>query len=459
MNVRTRRARGRVRLVAPFAFAIWSMALAPPSVAVERTPPGLTEMVNVDATGSPAFGASMGPSVSEDGSLVAFITSSRLLSKDSNRTWDVYLRERKQLTNELISIGRRGRPADEPAEGNTSMSANGRFVAFVSAARNLVRGDTNGELDVFVRDRRARRTYRVSVSTAGRQGNGESSGVAISEEGRYVAFTSEASNLVRHDTNRAPDVFVHDLVRRRTIRVSVSSSECQSNGSVVDQAPSISSFGTVVAFDSEATNLVRGDRNRAADVFVRDLTRGVTRRVSRGLGGKESDSDSFNPELSGSGRHVAFSSWATNLVNGDTNELMDIFVYDRIRGRTTRVNINDAGEQTDGNRSWDDPGTFGESGAPDISDDGRLVTFQSTAYNLVTQDLNASPDIFLHDRRTKLTTRESVSSSGEEAHGWSMLPRLSSDGRWVTFVNDAVESGLVESDPNLIDIFVHGPLW
>ena len=441
------------------AFVVTGPLVLASSAAAQRSPVPVTEIVDVDGTGSPVAGASTWPSLTEDGSLAAFVTSSSLLLRDRNGTWDVYLRDRKQGMNELISVGRRGRVADGPAEGNTALSSTGRFVAFSSAARNLVRGDTNGEVDVFVRDRRKRRTYRVSVSSRGRQGNGESSGVAISADGRYVAFTSDASNLVRNDTNRVRDAFVHDLVRRRTKRVSVSSSEGQGNRAVVDRSPAISSFGTVIAFDSEATNLVRGDDNRATDIFVRDLSKGITRRVTRAPRRQEPDANSFNPALSGSGRYVAYSSWATNLVRGDTNELMDIFVYDRVLRTTTRVNLNNEGEPTDGNRDWDDPGTYGESGAPDISEDGRYVTYQSSALNLVPDDLNVSPDVFLHDRRTKLTTRVSVSSTGAEARGWSMLPRLSADGRWVTFLNDAEDSGLVEKDPYLLDVFVHGPLW
>ncbi|MGZ4664922.1 MAG: TolB family protein, partial [Frankiaceae bacterium] len=148
------------------------------------------------------------------------------------------------------------------------VSANGRYVAFISGAANLVPGDTNTESDVFVRDRRAGTTTRVSVSNTGAQANGYSYEVAVSANGRYVAFDSNATNLVPGDTNDAQDVFVRDRRAGTTTRVSVSNSGAQGNGGSGD--PAVSANGRYVAFNSFATNLVPGDTNDARDVFVRD---------------------------------------------------------------------------------------------------------------------------------------------------------------------------------------------
>lgn len=151
-----------------------------------------------------------------------------------------------------------------PVQGNQasyepSISADGRYVAYTSAATNLVAGDTNATLDVFVRDRTANTTTRVSVASSGAQGNGPSEQPSISEDGRYVAFTSFADNLVTRDTNSTYDVFVHDRLRRTTVRVSVSSAETPGNDRSL--RPAVSADGRYVAFESRASNLAARDTN------------------------------------------------------------------------------------------------------------------------------------------------------------------------------------------------------
>ncbi len=200
------------------------------------------------------------------------------------------------------------------AEGNDqsrdpAISSDGRYVAFGSDASNLVSGDTNAARDVFVRDRKLGTTRRVSVSSTETQGNSVSFGLpAISSDGRYVAFGSDASNLVPGDTNRSADVFVRDRKLGTTRRVSVSSTETQGNSPVSFGPPAISSAGRYVAFGSDASNLVSGDTNGSADVFVRDRKLGTTRRVSVSSTGAQGDSGSFGPVISSRGRYVSFSS-------------------------------------------------------------------------------------------------------------------------------------------------------
>jgi Tol biopolymer transport system component len=279
-----------------------------------------------------------------------------------------------------VSVGAAGQ-----ANGGSlspAISADGRFVAFNSYASNLVPGDTNGTTDIFVRDLLARVTRRVSVGPAG-QGNSDSSGVpAISADGRFVTFTSSASNLVPGDTNGAIDVFVRDLQAGVTKRVSVGT-----GGQANDYSffATISADGRFVAFESFAANLVPGDTNGTSDIFVRDLQAGVTRRVSVGAAGQGNSDSSGAPAISADGRYVAFFSHASNLVPGDTNGAYDIFVRDLLAGVTRRVSVGASGQ---GNR---------DSLAPAITADGRSVAFVSASFNLVTHDTNRAWDVFVRD--------------------------------------------------------------
>src|SRR5437867_1684115 len=173
-------------------------------------------------------------------------------------------------------------------------------------------------------------TVRVAVDSAGAQGNSGSFVPSLSATGRWVAFASGATNLVAGDTNAATDIFVHDRKTGQTVRVAVDSAGSQGNDSSFD--PSISANGRWVAFDSLATNLVAGDTNAATDIFAHDRKTGETVRVSVDSAGIEGNGDSSDPSLSATGRWVAFQSFATNLVAGDTNEASDVFVHDRRTG-------------------------------------------------------------------------------------------------------------------------------
>jgi Tol biopolymer transport system component len=235
-----------------------------------------------------------------------------------------------QGMTERMSVGPNG------VEGNAwsgypVLSANGQSVAFRSDASNLVPGDTNGRQDVFVRDRRTGTTERVSLGPNGRQGNADSLRAALSANGRFVAFVSYASNLVPGDTNGERDVFVHDRRTGTTERVSRGRGGVQGNDD--SDNPSLSSDGQFVAFYSYASNLVPGDTNGERDVFVRDRRTGTTARVSLGPNGVQGNdfSGSYGaiPALSANGRFVAFDSSANNLVQDDTNGQADVFVHTR----------------------------------------------------------------------------------------------------------------------------------
>jgi Tol biopolymer transport system component len=271
--------------------------------------------------------------------------------------------------------------------GDPAISADGRYVAFASAATNLVLGDTNGQQDIFVHDRVTGTTERVSVDSAGAQANGASGvyGLSISSDGRYVAFQSDATNLVVGDTNNASDVFVHDRQSGTTERVSVDSAGMQGNGG--SDYPSISADGRYVAFVGGATNLVPGDTNGQPDIFVHDRVTGTTERVSVDSAGAQANGASDAASISADGRYVAYGSLASNLVPGDTNGVEDVFLHDRQLGITERISVNSAGFQ--GNNLSD---------GPSISGDVRFVAFYSLATNLVAGSLDGVFEVFVRDR-------------------------------------------------------------
>jgi Tol biopolymer transport system component len=332
----------------------------------------------------------------------------------------------------LVSLSPDGREADGPSF-TPAISGDGRYVAFASAASTLVPGDTNGVEDVFVYDRQARTTERVSLSSAGEQGNGDSYGPTISADGRYVAFTSAASNLTRGDDNGELDVFVRDRVAGTTVLASVGPHGTPADGP--SGAPSISGDGRIVAFESDADNLVPGDTNRTGDVFVHDLVAGATRLVSVGGGGQPTESPSFGPAISADGGSVAFESFSSRLVPGDTNGALDVFVADLPTGNVSRVSVATDGAQAD-DRSY----------SPSISADGRVVAFASFADNLVPGDANGLLDVFVRRRDRQTTTRLSVGPGGAEADGLSFAPVVSADGAMVVFSSEA--SNLVPGDTN-----------
>ncbi len=358
-----------------------------------------------------------------------------------------------------------------------TVSADGRYVAFASHSTNLVAGDTNNLFDIFVRDRTAGTTTRVSVSATGAQTNGVSEfSPFISGDGRYVAFSSQATNLVPGDTNVCPpgsggwvgsckDVFVHDRDAdadgvfdetgagdRATVRVSIASDGTEGNGPSFNDLGSISPDGRFVAFSSDADNLVAGDSNGQSDVFIHDrdadadgifdetgLGERTTVRVSVDAAGLEATGRSTSPTASGDGRFVVFQSDACDLIpgdcitTGDTNGVDDIFVRDRDTdgdgifdepgdAETVRVSVSSGGDE--GNA---------ESFEPRISADGTTIVFASLAGNLVAGDTNSFRDVFVHDRASGKTTAVTVGADGRFGTSNSGSPVVSADGRFVAF--------------------------
>ena len=334
---------------------------------------------------------------------------------------------------ERISLASNGVEGNE-ASTLSAISGNGRYITFSSAANNLVSGDTNDHLDVFVHDTETDIVTRVSVATNGTQGNHDSGLSTISADGRYVAFLSRTTNLVTDDTNSFWDVFVHDRQTAETIRVSVASDGTPGNGD--SQNPVISANGRFVAFESNASNLVAGDMNNAVDIFVHDLQTGETSRVSLATNGAEGNSYSTSPDISADGRFITFRSDATNLVNNDTNLQKDIFVRDRQNNTTIRVSVAASGAESDG-----------DSANPAISANGQFVAFDSQATNLVPRDGNDDiRDIFVRDLQNNTIRPVSLSITNDYGLGHSHMPALSADGRFVVFSTYA--PSLVHGDYN-----------
>ena len=341
-----------------------------------------------------------------------------------------------------VSVGWDGSPPNGRAEMSV-ISADGRYIAYQSDASNLTPGDTNAYQDIFVYDRVTGQTTRVSVASDGSQGNGYSTSPAISATGRYVAFASFATNLVAGDTNGYADMFVHDQVTGQTERVSVASDGSQGNATAdTGYAVSISADGQSVAFGSWASNFAPGDTNGSSDVFLRNRATGVTTLVSAAPDGTVGDRDSVTPAISVDGQTVAFVSYATNLVAGDTNGVGDVFIYDRTTGVISLASVGADGSPANA-----------MSLLPSVSADGQRVAFLSHASNLVAGDTNGDDDVFVRDRAAGVTLLASVTSDGKQ-HTGIANPALSPDGRFVLFC--AMGPDFVVGDTNgKEDVFVH----
>ena len=381
--------------------------VAPYTWSASHVPAGLTLQGNGTLTGTP-------PAVGSD-SLTASVTDHA--GHTVSRTLPLTVTEVPSGAPPVrISVASDGTEANgwsgqsqfaPPDQEQQALSDDGRFVAYASAATNLVPGDTNGYLDVFLWDRTTQTTSRVSVSTSGAQANGPSGSPAISGDGRYVSFSSRATNLVTGDTNSRQDIFVWDRTTGSTTRISVAANGTQANLDSIGS--SMSSDGRFITYESEATNLVAGGTSSDLDVYLWDRTNGATVRVSASSPAPTYQA-SENPSISSNGRYIAYESSASTLVPGDTNGEPDIFVWDRTTGSTERITNGDS-----------------FSIAASISGDGRFVTFMSYATNLVPNDTNSIDDVFVWDRTTGTTVR--ITNGNDR----SLAPVISADGRFVAY--------------------------
>jgi len=402
-----------------------------------------TERASVDSAGAESYFSPFDdPAISADGNFVAFSSNDfGLVPGDTNGVSDIFVRDRAAGLTTRVSVDTAG------FEGNNTsfrpdISGDGRYVTYASYATNLVVGDSNGLADIFLHDRLTGITSRISVDSFGTEANSASEKAEISADGTTVAFFSFATNLVAGDTNGAFDCFVHEIATGLTTRVSISSGGVEANAMCGSFFPDISADGRFVTFDSYADNLVLGDTNGYWDIFVHDRMTGLTTRASVSTAGVQGNGDSISPSISDDGNQVAFFSFASDLVAGDTNVAQDCFVHDRTTGVTTRVSVDSGGIE----------GEY-DSSAAVISGDGTVVAFISPSTNLVAGDTNAALDVFVHEISSGITTRASLTNGGAQANSSSNSPDISADGKMVAFTSSA--TNLVTGDTNgLSDVFV-----
>ncbi|MEO8611821.1 MAG: hypothetical protein ABI690_28235 [Chloroflexota bacterium] len=422
------------------------LAACDPNAAVTRV------SVASDGTQADSFPfADIEPVISGEGRYVVFeSTATTLVSNDNNGKSDIFLHDRQTCQTSRISMA-----ADDGETNGDSyrpgISPNGRWIVFSSKASNVVANDTNNALDTFLFVRQTEQMTRISVASDGSQANNQPNitligigpqGEQISSDGRFVLFSSEATNLVANDTNNILDVFIRDTQLSQTTRVSVATDGSQANGG--SGANSISQDGRYIVFQSTANNLVAGDSNNLPDIFVRDLQLGQTSLISVASDGTQTNQISENATISNDGRYVAFGSVASNLVTGDTNNIIDTFVRDRQIGQTVRISVSSTGTQANGNFA---------GFVPHISANGRYVIFTSDSSNLVDNDTNGKPDVFMFDRLTAQTKRVSLAGDGGQGNGGINIADISDNGSLVVFSSTA--PNLVSDDTNNIyDVFV-----
>lgn len=397
------------------------------------------ERISLDHLGNEiTTGVVLPPKISSDGTFAVFSTNAALIPTDTDSNYDIYIRD--------LNTGILQRLSETPAGGDSdgtsdspAISANGQFVAFRSDATNLLGAgvDTNGIADIFVRDVISGTTTRVSVATGGGQSTAffGSGSPSITGDGRYVAFSSLANDLVAGDTNNNEDIFLHDRNTTSTVRLNLGPMAAEANSG--SSYPVIAENGSVVVFRSFATNLVPGVNSGNSNVFGRDLMTNTTFLVSKNTIGGEPNFDCLFPDVSADGNLVVYESLATDLSPLDNNMDSDIYLYDRMADQTTLITINSGGTKANGN-----------SAAASISGDGSVVGFTTLASNLLTEPVDAISDIYVKDLGTGTIRRITVGLNNAAPDQSSYFePDFTHDGSAIVFESPA--GNLVPGDTNM----------
>lgn len=401
---------------------------------------GTTIRVSLSASGEQGDQLSLhvSPALSADGRFIAFYSSaSNLVPGDTNGSFDIFVRDLSSGAVELISVSSGGDQGNGHSVTPT-ISRSGRYVAFVSGASNLVTGDTNGARDVFVRDRSTGTTTRASLTSTGGQSPSHTDDAVISDDGRYVAFTTLGAFVPGDIEGSWADVYVRDMVAGMTTLASAGTTGQPSNGDVFRDSSvnvAMSGDGRFVAFPSDASNLVSDDTNGRTDVFLRDLVAGTTVRVSLSAEGLQANGNSYDPTITRDGRFIAFASSASNLVAGDDDVTTNVFVRDMGLNTITRI-----------------PVRIGNARSA-ITDDGAYLAFATTTV-LTPEDTNGLADVYLYEVATGAAVRVSMNSSGAQANADSGQPSIAGgDARLIAFASTA--SNLVDNDTNgTSDVFL-----
>lgn len=366
-----------------------------------------TTLISVYANGTQSDGNAQNPSISNDGRYITFDSSDDFTSQTTTFYNDVFVIDRLTRQSKLASVSSSGTIANGSST-TPQISGDGRYVVYHSGAENLVSGDNNLRFDIFVHDLQTGETSRVSINTAGVQGNGDSYSPVISDDGNEIAFYSSASNLQAGDANNNNDVFVRDRQAGQTVQASAAS-----NGDLANAwsaYPAISGNGRLIAFRSDASNLVPDDTNNTYDVFVRDLQTNQTQRVTLAYDGtQEAINSAVSPgAFSADGRFIVFEAYS-RLTSDDTNNFSDIFVRDLQNGQIALVSKTHNGASANQH-----------SFRAAISADGQYITFLSKAWNLVPGDTNQYDDIFV--TTNPLAPRPSPPNAAPTRNRFESLP-------------------------------------
>ncbi|MDS4012184.1 MAG: M10 family metallopeptidase C-terminal domain-containing protein [Defluviicoccus sp.] len=392
------------------------------------------------ADGTQGNDESLFPVFSPDGTkLLLWSYASNLVAGDTNGSSDIFVKDLATGAIKLVSTDAAGVQGNDGSY-EPDFSPDGTKVAFYSSASNLDGHDSNGVPDIFVKTLETGAIKCISTAAAGTRWNDTSYDPKFSPDGTKVAFASYASNVVPGDTNSTASIFVKDLTNETVCFVSTNAAGEHGNGFSAD--PAFSPDGTKVAFRSSASNLVPGDTNENSDIFVKTLAAGAISLVSTAANGTQGNGGSYDPIFSPDGTKMAFRSDASNLVPGDSNGSPDIFIKTLATGAIARISTDAAGAQANGG-----------SGELVFSPDGTKVAFRSDASNLVAGDTNNRADIFVKVLATGAIERISTDAMGVQGNGSSYEPVFSPDGTKVAFRSDA--SNFVAGDTNgAPDIFV-----
>lgn len=427
------RTSARTRPASSFDLACRAACTAFAASAIGALAAGQNVRISVGPGGVEANGHSWRPDISSDGRWVTFTsTATNLVVNDTNGEDDIFLYDRIASSVTRVSVAASGAQADDRSAAS-KISPDGRYVGFNSRAANLTPASGNGSYQVYVKDLTSGAVSLLSADALGGLGDGDSLMQDFSFDGRFVAVSSRASNLVANDTNAARDVFVYDRQLGSVERVSVDSSGNQASAGSLRAA--LSHDGRYVCFESSSNDLVANDTNVEMDVFLHDRVSGQTTLESRSSAGVQGNGLSDGPAISGDGRWLSFASYADNLHRGDTNGASEVFVRERATGETTAVSLNQLGATPDA-----------ESHLPAINRDGRFVVYNSWASDLAPGDTNLEGDNFLHDRVTGATVRISDGPGGVEGDGLSIWPVIDDAGRWMSY--ESVATTLVAGDTN-----------
>lgn len=359
--------------------------------------PGMNRKMSVGVSGSSANGDTLSTSIDSTGRYVGFNSrASNLVAHDTNDVSDIFIRDVEMQITERVTQNAMGEQANAGSYGPPQITPGGRFVAFSSWAMNLVPGDTNAA-DVFVKDRVTGALDRISISTFGDPGNDDSLLPSISDNGRLVAFMSYATNLSSGTVKGYLQIFLRDREAGTTVLVSKTPDGAEANSTSAE--PRISGDGSRIVFWSYSTDLVPGDTNRDADVFVYDVQTGTVARASVSQSSIEANSVSFEPTISRDGRHISFTSLASNLAPGN-NDYWNIFTKDLLTGDVVQVST-------------------GGGGSPEISGDGQRIAYSYLGLRVWVRSTNATST----ESRTRLSRSVTAYSPG-----------ISEGGRFVTFV-------------------------